>query len=121
MVFSASKMYETCSAAEMEGISVRLQEIRAYLPDGYSIRDDSTLAYNYSVQKGSMTAGEVASEIVFTENIYKRTNYEKEVETRLRKAAELLKASYPHLGWRQVWSITKGLVPAAKMLVQDYR
>lgn len=120
MGFSAEKMYEKCSEAEKEKISTRLCEIQAYLPAGYRIRDDSTLAYNYSVDQGNLKALDVASEIVFTEQLFTQTPYKTEVESRLKQAAEHLHNKHPSLPWKKIWPLARCLVPAIKLVAKDY-
>lgn len=119
MPFSAQEQYAQLSDPLLHKVRLRLAEIAAYLPEGFSIRDDSTLAYNYAMQSPEthkLNAADVASELVFTQTLYNQSDYKTNVQSQLKECAEVIKKAYPFLNWTQVWFFAKSLVPAIKIV-----
>ena len=80
--------------------------------NGMELRDDSRLAHNFIVHDGDVAL--TAHELLCTNFLFARTNYDQLCQTGLRQLAEEMRRQYG-LPWKQTWSYVREYgVPALK-------
>lgn len=86
---------------------------------GFTVRDDSRLAWQYATHTGdaqTMTRAQVVSEIVVIQHLYGRTSYNELLQKDMKEVAAAFKVQYPHIKWRDLWHIVREhMIPIIKL------
>ena len=81
-------------------------------------REDSKLTQLFADGlAGTMTADQVARELMATDYIYKHTLYGEFIESFMRAVAAKLRRKYPHLSWTATWVIVRAYGPLSLKLM----
>ena len=75
-------------------------------------RNDSKLTFMYATNKLSMTAREVAHELMCVDYIFQNTNYQQIIEETMREVAGYIKKTYK-ISWDLTWALIRRYLPTA--------
>lgn len=107
--FSLQKALDELDVDARAAATARLDDLLAQLKcicwPGDVIHDGSRLAYLYATAAEPLDIEDVAHELSTVHFLHNNTNYNADVQERLRAAADILHASYPRLPWPKLWKL----------------
>ena len=123
--FSTEVALRELDGAKQAEARERLLEIEGALEEfpNCSLRDDSRLAFQYATNTGDaaeMPFEDVVREIVSVQFLFNESCYNQLCQQDMKQVAAHYHERYPHVSWRQLWTIVRShMIPCAKLEAAD--